>query len=269
MISRLENADAGSSDWCLWAVWQNARLRSAPRVLPECWEVGSQTPSRSHSPSDGAGGCSFVSPACLRVVSLVTEQEPHPAVTMQGENDMLFTEQQSSPGWRQWYRGHLRVAARRGCPGAARADPSWQPVPGGDMSEDSTSTCCGFCYSPPELTVATVVPMGQRHGWKGTSHPPGGAQHSLDSAEIRAWSPGPIPAPPPPAQPLQGLRANGVIHCSATLVCLPAMAGCRAVTNVTRLPCPHLGRCLQNDLLVQQLHHHFHVALLGGQVQGV
>lgn len=38
---------------------------------------------------------------------------------------------------------------------------------------------------------------------------------------------------------------------------------------MTRLPCSHLGRCLQNDLLVQQLHHHFHVALLGGQVQGI
>lgn len=32
-------------------------------------------PSCSHSPSDGAGGCSFVSP----VVSLVTEGEPLPS----------------------------------------------------------------------------------------------------------------------------------------------------------------------------------------------
>jgi len=32
------------------------------------------------------------------VVSLVIEQEPHPAVVMQGENAMLFTENQSSPG---------------------------------------------------------------------------------------------------------------------------------------------------------------------------
>lgn len=41
------------------------------------------------------------------------------------------------------------------------------------------------------------------------------------------------------------------------------------MTSVARLPCPYLGRCLQNDLLVQQLHHHFHMALLGGQVQGI
>lgn len=149
------------------------------------------------------------------VVSLVTEQGPHPTMAMQGENDMLFTEHQSSPGLRQWYQGHLSVAARRGCPGAARADLSQQPVPG-DVSKDSTSTRCGFCYSPLELTVAPMAPTGERHGWRGTSHPPGGAQHGFHCTEIRAWSPGPSPAALPSAQPFQGLKANSMIHCSAT-----------------------------------------------------
>lgn len=58
-------------------------------------------------------------------------------------------------------------------------------------------------------------------------------------------------------------------HAQLLLVCLAAIAGCRAVASVARLPCPYLGRCLQNYLLVQQLHDHFHVALLGGQMQGV
>lgn len=76
----------------------------------------------------------------------------------------------------------------------------------------------------------------------------------------------------PAALPLaQCLGADSKQHdrCSATAVRVTAGRACRAVTSVARLPCPYLGRCLQNDLLVQQLHHHFHVALLGGQVQGV
>lgn len=81
--------------------------------------------------------------------------------------------------------------------------------------------------------------------------------------------PGLSPAALPLAQSLWGLTANSMIAAQLLLVCVTAMRGCRAVTSVARLPCPYLGRCLQNYLLVQQLHHHFHVALLGGQVQGV
>lgn len=100
---------------------------------------------------------------------------------------------------------------------------------------------------------------------RGSSHPPRDAKPVLK------------PEPGPRAQlsstatalPLWGLTANSMITAKLLLVCLAAMAGCRAVTSVARLPCPYLCCCLQNYLLVQQLHHHFHMALLGGQVQGV
>lgn len=53
-----------ASDLCLWVVRQNARLCSSP--CQSSGGVASQTPPCSHSPSDGAGGCSFASPARLR-----------------------------------------------------------------------------------------------------------------------------------------------------------------------------------------------------------
>lgn len=54
----------GAFGWCGRAPGSTGRCQAEP-----------PPPSGSHSPSDGAGGCSFVSP----VVSLVTEREPLPA----------------------------------------------------------------------------------------------------------------------------------------------------------------------------------------------
>lgn len=95
MINRLENADTGSSDLCLWVVWQNARLCSAP--CQRTGEVASQAPSCSRSPSDVLEAAHLPAPLACAVVSLVTEQEPHPHMVMQGENEKLFKEHQSSP----------------------------------------------------------------------------------------------------------------------------------------------------------------------------
>lgn len=108
--------------------------------------------------------------ACA-VFWLVTQQEPHPAMMMQGENGTLFTAHQSSPGLQQRYRGHRGVAACRCCPGAARADLSWQPVLGGDVSKDSTSTCRDFSYSPLELNSGPRGPHG-REAWVERNIPP-------------------------------------------------------------------------------------------------
>lgn len=64
MINKLENADTGSSDLCLWVVWQNARLCSAP--CQRTGEVASQAPSCSRSPSDVLESAHLSAPlACL------------------------------------------------------------------------------------------------------------------------------------------------------------------------------------------------------------
>lgn len=114
---------------------------SCPKSCQSTGEVASQAPSCSHSPSDGAGGCSFAALLACVVVSLVTKEEPHPAMMMQGKNS-LFMEHQSSADPRQWCQGSCRAAAHRGCPGAARADWSQQPGPEGDANKDSKSVCC-------------------------------------------------------------------------------------------------------------------------------
>jgi len=44
MTSRLKNAETGSSDLCLWVVWQKARLCSVTRALPEHWGGGKPGP---------------------------------------------------------------------------------------------------------------------------------------------------------------------------------------------------------------------------------
>lgn len=92
-------------------------------------------------------------------------------------------ELQSSQGLLQWHQDHTSYAVHGGCPGAARADVSGQPMWRG---KDSTSTGCGFCYYPLELVVALVAPKGQRLG----------QNLSLAGSEGRSWPPSPAALPP-------------------------------------------------------------------------
>lgn len=155
---------------------------SCPKSCQSTGEVASQAPSCSHSPSDGAGGCSFAALLACVIVLLVTKQEPHPTMMMQGEN-LLFTEHQSSPDLQQWCQGRRHVAAHRGCPGAVRADLSRQPGPEVDASKDSTSACCDQTpLSPPwslspkrSPCAAAPPPFSRGPPWRP------GARHSAHS----------------------------------------------------------------------------------------
>lgn len=134
-----------------------------PELCESSREVAPEASSCSHSPSAGAGGCSFVicsfvSPPGLCRCLARHQARTTPAVVMQERTRCYL---RSTRALQACDNGIEAISALEGAGAAlgqhgltSASSPCWEEM------LDSTSTCCGFSYSPLKFTIA---PTGERH----------------------------------------------------------------------------------------------------------